>query len=423
MKHLLFPKGITKQRTLFFPMIFSLLLFACHKEPGGHGNMYNEPKPNTNNVPPLHGMLDRSKIVMKSAIWVDLDRDVARIPLYKGYAGDGVVWYVRTDVSNEGLANKLGLNFAPRLVNADKGCASCIQAVTSSNPVPGKAPVYFVGTVDFTPLHQLTPSATGFPPLSVMPGSVAGPGYSDLIRVNGSHVVYNAPIVAVGTGPFDVSEAHTNTMDRVIAIDTIHMTVDLQFIRAFAFGKDIFYFSFSATQDVSATIESATLVPAMGAIPAPNQDDNPQTARSEIFAFANGKLGLNDPNVQGLNHVILDNAPGNFSIDNPARFETFRQLGDARNILGSFTTVKDKAQRELYTPLWDLNVAKWSDAVVAAGKNYAQTDGSTIQQLARHGLITNPDGTPLSSTGFIVNCPILGFATTAPEKDQAPPVE
>ncbi len=423
MKHLFFLKGLTTQRTLFSFFIFSLVLSACHKEPGRYGDMYKEPKPNLNNVPPLHGKLDRSKIVMKSAIWVDLDRDVARIPLYKGYAGDGTVWYVRTDVSNEELANKLGLNFAPRLINADKGCASCIQAVTSANPVPGNAAVYFVGTVDFSPLHQLTPSATGFPPLSVTPGSVAGPGYSDLIRIKGSEVVYNAPIVATGNGPFDVSEAHTNTMDRVIAIDTTNMTVDLQFIRAFAFGKDIFYFSFSATQDVSATIESASYVPAMGAIPALNQDDNPQTARSEIIAFANGKLGLNDPNVQGLNHVILDNAPGNFSVDNPARFETFRQLGDARNILGSFTTVKDKAQRELYTPLWDLNVAKWSDAVVAKGLNFAQTDGSTIQQLASHGLITNPDGTPLSSSGIIVNCPILGFATTAPERDQAPPVK
>ncbi len=413
----------TATHSLSIFLVFLFTLSSCHKYPTGDGDNYKEPRPNNNNVPPLHGLLDKSKIVMKSAIQVDLDRDVARIPLYKGYYEDEVVWYVRTDVSDRPLANKLGLNFAPRLINADRECPACIQSVTSSDPIPGKAPVIFAGTVDFSPMRQLMPGPTGFPPLSVTPGSVAGLGYSDLIRVKGSNVVYNAPIVATGSGPFDVSQSHTNTLDRVVAIDTVNMTVDLQFIRAFAFGKDIFYFSFGATEDVSATIERGTYVPAMAGIPAPNQDDNPNTSRSEIFAFANGKLGLNDPNVQGLNHVILDNAPGEFSYSNPALFETFRQLGDARNILGSFTTIKDEKQRRLYSPLWDLNVAKWSDAVVAKGKNFAQTDGTTIQQLAKNGLITNPDGTPLSSSTFIVNCPILGFATEAPSEDQAPPVK
>lgn len=384
---------------------------------------YNQPRPNDNNVPPLSGMLDRSKLVMTSIIQVDLNRDVARVPLFKGYYGGEAVWFVRTDVSDEALAYELGLNFAPRLINADDGCAACIESVTSSDHIPGKEPVYFAGTVDFTPVRNLVPGATGFPPLSVKPGSVAVGAYSDLIRVKGTNVVYNAPVVAVGDGPFDISQSHTNTLDRVVAIDTTNMTVDLQFIRAFAFGKDIFYFSFSATDKISATIERGTYVPAMAKIPAPNQDDNPKTARSEIIAFANGKLGLNDPNVQGLNHVILDNASGEFSNENPALFETFRKLGDARNILGSFTTLTDKAERELYTPLWDLNVAQWSDSVVAKGTNYAQTDASTIQQLASRGFITNPDGTQLSSAKIIVNCPILGFATTPPTADQAPPVK
>lgn len=417
-------ESIFKQSSyvLFFAVLVSVA--SCKKSHyKGSGDNYTKPEQHITGVPPISGMLDRSKIVMKSIIQVDLNRDVARIPLFRGNYGDATVWYVRTDVSDSAIARKLGLNFAPRLINADRGCAACIQSVTSTDPIPGNASVSFAGTVDFSPVRALYPGATGFPPLSVTPGSVAGPGYSDLIRVQGTNVVYNAPIVAVGNGPFDVSQAHTNTMDRVIAIDTTNMTVDLQFIRAFAFGKDIFYFSFSATQDVSATIERGTFVPAMGAIPAANKDDDPLSARSEIFAFANGKLGLNDANVQGLNHVILDNAPGNFSNNNPALFETFRQLGDARNILGSFTTLKDPATAALYTPLWDLMVAKWSDAVIANHTNYAQTDGNTIQQLASHGLITNPDGTPLSATGFIVNCPIIGFATTPPTEDQAPPVQ
>ena len=409
-----------------FPFLLTLVvvasLAACSKGHNNPQNNFNFPKEHLTGVPPLSGMLDRSKIVMTSAIQVDLDRDVARIPLYKGYFNGNAVWFVRTDVSDKAIARKLGLNFAPRLANADRGCTSCIQSVTSTDSIPGQSAVDFAATVDFSPVRALVPGPTGFPPLSVNPGSLGNPTYSDLIRVKGASAVYNAPIVATGSGPFDVSQSHINTLDRVIAIDTTNMTVDLQFIRAFAFGKDVFYFSFSATQDISATIERGTNTPGMANIPAPDQDDNPLDARVEIFAFANGKTGLNDPNVQGLNHVILDNAPGNFSVDNPALFETLRELGDARNILGGFTTLSDITARENYSPLWDLMVAKWSDAVIAKNANFAQTDGNTIQQLASHGLITNPDGTPLSSSGFIVNCPILGFASTPPTEDQAPPV-
>lgn len=407
------------RRIVMFALVLSFAFSACDKNPHLPGHGYNEPKPNDNDVPPLSGMLSHDNIVMKSIISVDLNRDVARIPLYKGYYHNKPVWFVRTDVSDAALADKLGLNFAPRLANAGYG----IQKVTSSDTVAGNAAVNFIGTVDFTPVRKLVPGTTGFPPVSVMPGSVAVGAYSDLIQVKGSKAVYNAPIIATGSGPFDVSQAHTNTLDRVVAIDTINMTVDMQFIRAFAFDKDIFYFSFGATDGVSATIERGTFVPGMEVIPAPDKDKDPTTARSAIFAFANGQTGLNDPNVQGLNHVILDNAPGEFSNDNPALYETFRRLGDARNILGSFTTLANKAESELYSPLWDLHVAKWSDAVVAKGKNYAQTDASTIGQLAGKGLITNPDGTPLSSSGAIVNCPIIGFAVSAPVADQAPSVK
>jgi hypothetical protein len=269
-------------------------------------------------------------------------------------------------------------------------------------------------------MRELVAGPTGFPPITAVPGAVAGTGYSDLIRVQGSNVVYNAPIVATGDGPLDVTQTHTNTMDRVVAIDTKNMTVDLQFIRAFAFGKDVFYFSFSATDPGSAVIERATFVPAMAGLPYPNDDLNPKGARSSIFAFANGKLGLNDPNVQGLNHVILDNAPGQLSFQNPTLFETLRTLGDARNILGAFTTLKDEKERELYTPLWDLNIPVWSDAVVAGKTNFAQTDANTIRQLAVNGYVTNAGGAKLSSANIVVNCPILGFATTPPTEDQAP---
>jgi len=381
---------------------------------------YATPVSHATGVPALSGMLDPSKFTMTSIIHVDLDRNIARVPLFKGTYQGNAVWYVRMDVSDQNLATSLGLNFAPRLINGDNGCASCIQTVTSTNTTLGAAPVQFAGTVDFSPVRSIVPGPTGFPPLSANPGSVAGIGYSDLVRVQGSTVVYNAPIIATGNGPFDVSEMHTNTLDRVTSIDTVNMTVDMQFIRAFSHGKDVFYWTFGSTGALSATLERGTFVPAMAGIPFANDDRDPNGARSSIFAPTNGMIGLNMPESQGLSHVLLDNAPGNISLQNPALLETLRQLGDSHNVLGSFPTLTSQTERELYSPLWDLNIAVWSDAVVAAGTNFAQTDANTIRQLASRGILTNPGGGTLGSANFIVNCPVLGFATTAPTADQAP---
>ncbi len=410
---------LSSNKTHRLLILFAVVIFiSCKKDPGE--NKIYQPEPHLTGVPALAGQLDRSKLTMSSVISVDLDHNIARVPLFKGTYKENTVWFVRMDISDSVMARQLGLNFAPRLINADNGCTACIQTVTSSDPVPGKAAVAFAGTVDFSPMRQLVAGPTGFPPTTAMPGSLAGPGYSDLIRVQGSNIVYNAPIIATGTGPFDVSEAHTNTLDRVMAIDVVNMTVDLQFIRAFSHDKDIFYFTFSSTGALSATLERATFIPSMATLPFANDDQNPKGARSSIFTFANGRLGKNDPNAQGLSHVILDNPPGNLSLQNPALLEGLRMLGDAHNVLGSFPTLADKRLRELYTPLWDLNIAVWSDDIVNKGQNFAQTDANTIRQLALRNFVTNAGGAKLGSSNFVVNCPVLGFATTPPTEDQAP---
>lgn len=403
---------------IFYLAVVALFAISCKKN--NDNSSFTKPEEHLTGVPALTGQLDKSKLTMTSVMSVDLTRNIARLPLFKGTYKGTTVWYIRTDVSDSTMARTLGLNFAPRLAKGDNTCPACIQTVTSSNPIVGSAPVEFAGTVDFSPMRVLTPSATGFPPLMAQPGSVAGPGYSDLVKVGSSNVVFNAPIIATGDGPFDVSETHTNTLDRVMAIDITNMTVDLQFIRAFSHGKEIFYLTFSSSGALSAVLERATFIPAMATVPFANDDQNPNGARSSIFTFTNGKRGKNDPNAQGLMHVILDNPPGNLSLDNPALLESLRQLGDAHNVLGSFPTLTDKRLRELYTPLWDLNIGEWNADVVAKGENFAQTDANTIRQLAVRGLITNPGGAKLGSSNFLVNCPVLGFATTAPSEDQAP---
>ena len=97
-----------------------------------------------------------------------------------------------------------------------------MQTVTEDNPTPqanrfGPAVIHFQGVPDFSPTRTAVPGPTGFPLKSFSPGAVAGPGYSPFIKIAGSDVVYNAPIVATGDGPFDVTH-HTNTGDRVLNV-------------------------------------------------------------------------------------------------------------------------------------------------------------------------------------------------------------
>jgi hypothetical protein len=364
------------------------------------------------------GDLPKNKLTMQSVMRVDLDNGIATVPLHKGTFNGTSVWYVRMDVSDADLARDLGLNFAPRLANASNGCPACVQTVESTDPVLGRAPVEFAGTVDFSPTRMIIPGPTGFPPLQAQPGSVAGPGYSDLVRVAGSSVVFNAPIVAVGDGPFDVT-THTNTLDRVMAMDTETMTVDLQFVRAFSHGQDIFYFTFGSSGALSATLERGTFVPVLGTLPFANDDENPKGARSAIFTFTNGKRGETSPPAQGLMHVLLDNPPGDLSVENTALLESLRRGGDAHNVLGSFPTLRDPRLARLYTPMWDLHIAEWSAEAVANGTNVTQTDANQIRQLAAKGIVTNPGGGMLGSANFVVNCPVLGFADEAPTTPQA----
>ena len=154
----------------------------------------------------LTGLLPREKLVLESALQVDLSHDTVRLPLYKGTANGKTVWFVLTEASDLGLAHNSGLNYAPKLANIAIGCPDCIQVVNIASPTPdenkfGPAVVHFQGAPDFSPTRKLVPGPNGFPPASFQPGAVAGPGYSPFIRIAGSEVVYNAPIVGPVTVP------------------------------------------------------------------------------------------------------------------------------------------------------------------------------------------------------------------------------
>src|SRR6266567_4141469 len=110
---------------------------------------------------------------------------------------------------------------------------------------------------------ERTSAAPGWPPPKFGPGAVAGAGYSPFIRIAGSNVIYNAPIVATGNGPFDVVH-HTNTGDRVLGIHIAGKSkpgqfaeswADLLFVKSFDAGQPILYLSTDAGQPLTAVLE------------------------------------------------------------------------------------------------------------------------------------------------------------------------
>jgi len=231
----------------------------------------------------LSGLLPRSHLTEESAIQVNLSNETVRLPIYPGDAPDPShpgqtekVWHLLLDASDQGLAHDLGVNYAPKLANIGIGCAACVQTVTEDNPSPqanhfGPALVHFAGAPDFSPTRVAVPGPTGFPLKSFQPGAVAGPGYSPFIRITGSDVVYNAPIIASGDGPYDVVH-HTNTSDRVLGIHVAGPSApgqfseswaDVLFVKGFDAGEPIVYLSTDAGQPLTAVLERSTYVPAL----------------------------------------------------------------------------------------------------------------------------------------------------------------
>ncbi|MBA3912429.1 MAG: hypothetical protein H0X25_00890 [Acidobacteriales bacterium] len=310
------------------------------------------------------GKLPPSHFTMKSIKEIDLSKNSATLPLYKGKVKGTTVWYVITDVSDEGLARELGVNFAPRLKNAGTGCPGCIQEVESSEKILGRGSVEFKGMIDFKPARIYVPGPMGFPPMGAAPGAMGDMMYTPLVKVAGTEAVYNAPMVASGDGPFDVKQ-HTNTGDRVLKIDAAKKTVDLLFIRAFSNGKDILYLNFEASDPGDAVIERSAFVPGLGLLPFAGASDDPKGTRNAIFTFANGQLGPTSPPAQGLAHVAIDGKLSKeATLDNEDVIEALVQGGDSHNVLDFFPTLKDPNLARLYSPIWDLHVGVWSPGTV-----------------------------------------------------------
>src|SRR6266849_2861821 len=385
------------------------------------------------------GLLPRDHLTEESAIQVNLSNETVRLPLYKGEAYGKTAWYILLDASDAGLAHELGVNYAPKLANLAIGCPACVQTVTIDNPTPAQNPfgpglVHFQGAPDFSPTRIAVPGPNGFPLASFQPGAVAGPGYSPFIQIAGSPVVYNAPIVATGDGPFDVVH-HTNTGDRVLGIHIASATApsgqflesyaDLLFVKGFDAGQPIVYLSTDAGQPLTAVLERSTFVPALDKAAYNGGDDFLGSARERLFGFINGQTGANNEQAQGFVHQVLDgHASEDASAGNTALINALRNGGDLLNVFGDFPTERDPRHAQAYSPLWDAQLGQWTQKAINQGLNTQQIDEVQAFNLATTlpDLLTGPGGAPYGSVGVDINCAVIGFTADAPTANLANPV-
>jgi hypothetical protein len=393
---------------------------------------------------PTSGLLPRDHLTEESAIQVDLSHETVRMPLYKGEAYGKTAWFILLDASDSGLAHDLGVNYAPKLANIGIGCPACVQTVTIDNPTPAQNPfgtalVHFQGAPDFSPTRIAVPGPNGFPLAKFQPGAVAGPGYSPFIRIAGSPVVYNAPIVATGDGPYDVVH-HTNTEDRVLGIHIAPSTspsgqfleswADLLFVKGFDAGQPIVYLSTDAGQPLTAVLERSTYVPALNNASFNGGDDFLGSARERLFGFINGQTGANNPQAQGFVHLVRDgHASEDASAGNTALINALRNGGDLLNVFGDFPTLTDPRHADAYSPLWDAQLGLWTQKAIKDGLNKRQIDEVVVFNLAatRPDLLTgfNPatgGAAPYGSVGVDINCAVIGYTNTAPTANLATPV-
>jgi hypothetical protein len=291
--------------------------------------------------------------------------DTATLPLQSGSVGGKPIWYVVTESSDQDDAKARGVNYSPKLSLA-KGTAAVQKATISSGGLN------FAGGVDFSPTRVVTPSATGFPPLAAVPGSVGDAKYSPLVELP-SGIVLNAPHIANATG----------THDKLVgAPDMVNRRGTFKESEGFYNGTEVYYVSFESSAPDIAALEAATFAPNLNAAPGLGSNDVKTSARSGIAPFVNGQTGVNNPNRQGLNSALLGE-------------------GDPLNVLQS------APHNAKYSPLWDVHATQWSAAAIANGSNTVQTVFEKIAKLSENGTVTGPGGGKWGAIGAIVNCPVI----------------
>jgi len=309
------------------------------------------------------------------------------LPLYRrSLAGTNQsVWYILTDVSDSNVAAALGLNFSTKLLfmgNASR---------TGNLDLNGNI-VFDAGTVDFSPERNVVPGPPGaeFPPVSFRPGAVGDANYSPFVRVlNAGGVTYDAPMIAFNVEAKDINFPtgnvdYSKVNDQVVAINPFMMTVTLNVINGFSFGRPVWYLSTDASIPLAAAIEHNTFAPLMQHILL-GHDDSFASPVERIFIATNGpeEGGCDNPLRQGLSADLAD---------------SFRP----NNVLGGIPTIALD-----YSPAWDAQLYEWTQDAISKGFRGQNREEFQILNFVRDGLLTGPGGKKFGSSGFAINCPIV----------------
>jgi len=318
---------------------------------------------------------------------LDVAHGTITIPLYLGHLkGSGKnVWYVLTDVDDSNVAAELGLNFSAKLTFASH------SARTGNLDANGNI-VFDAGTVNFKPERKIIPGPAGheFPPTFATPGSIGDANYGPLVQiVNAGNVIYNAPMVAFDVDANQISFPngnvdYTKVHDQVVAIDPVNMTVTLNLINGFSFGRPVWYLSMDTSSTLGAAIEHNTFAPLMQKILL-GHDDSFASPVERIFISTNGPEsgGCNNPLRQGLSADLADGFRPN-------------------NVVGGIPTIALD-----YSPYWEAQLFEWTQDAIDQGFRGQLREEFQILTFVQDGLITGPAGKTFGSSGFSINCPIV----------------
>jgi len=206
---------------------------------------------------------------------------------------------------------------------------------------------------------------------------------------NAANVIYNAPM-----GAFDVDASQINfpngnvdyskVHDQVVAIDPANMTVTLNLINGFSFGRPVWYVSMDASIPLAAAIEHNTYAPLMDKLVL-GHDDSFSSPIERIFIATNGpeSESCNNPLRQGLSADLADGFRPN-------------------NVLGGIPTIALD-----YSPAWDAQLYEWTPDAISRGFRGQLREEFQILTFVQDGLITGPAGAAFGSSGFSINCPIV----------------
>lgn len=327
-------------------------------------------------------------VFVKSALALDFTYRSATVtlPLYRGLSPRGEdVFYIVTDASDFAVAERMGINYAPKMAKA-AGTPGA-QLVTLANGT-----MQFKGNVDFAPVYQVTPgdAPTYFPPKSFKPGAVGDAQWSSM-AVLPSGTVLNVQMVQNASGRHD----------RLKAIDLRRRTATLSLLDGVHDGKQYYYHLVTdVSADLPAVLEKGVFTPRLAMVPGfglSRPGDN-----SALLGFSpvlNGSTVMGSGEDQG--------------------FSTSLRNGgiDPINVFPIAPKNSDRSRNNNYSPLWDAHVSMWTPAAVQAGKVERIHSLGQMAGLIKAGMMTsamiNPPGPAntyvggLRSTRAIINCPVI----------------